>query len=110
MAESLDGPIFVTADEPLLIFDSIERAVAHVEWQDVRDGIYLAFDRNGRRIAFTTSGYEVGYALDDGESNPAELETTLRRILDRWLPSSVPPAATLAELEALAIERFGLIK
>jgi hypothetical protein len=62
------------------------------------------------RIDFTTSGYEVGYLLDEGELNPGEFEKTLRRILDRWLPNSTPPSATLADLEALAIERFGLIK
>jgi hypothetical protein len=110
MAQALDGPIFVTADEPLLIFESIERALAHVEAQDVKDGIYLAFDRAGRRIDFTTSGFDVGYVPDEGALNPAEFENTLRRILDRWLPNSVPPSATLADLEALAIERFGLIK
>lgn len=108
MTQPLDGPIFVTADEPLLIFDSIERAVGHMESQDVQDGIYVGFDRTGRRIDFTTSGYAVGYALDESEPNPSELEATLRRILDRWLPTDVPRAATLAELEALAVERFGL--
>jgi hypothetical protein len=86
VAQPINGPVFVTADEPLLIFDSIERAVGHLEWQDVNDGVYVGFDQTGRRIDFTTSRYHVGYRLDE-ESNPAEFGATLRGILDRWSPA-----------------------
>ena len=111
MAQAINGPIFVTADEPLLIFDSIERAVGDLEWQDVDDGIYVGYDRTGRRIYFTTStSHEVGYRVDERESNPTEFEATLRRILDRWFPRDVATSATLAEVEALAIEHFGLTR
>jgi hypothetical protein len=109
VVQPVDGPIFITADEPLLIFESIERAVGYLEWQDVEDGIYVGYDRTGRRIDFTTAGtYEVGYRVDETESNQTEFEATLRRILDRWVPREIAPSATLAELEALAIGHFGL--
>ena len=109
MAQPVNGPIFVTADEPLLIFDSIERAVGYLEWQDVEDGIYVGYDCTGRRIDFTTSAsHDVGYRVDERESNPIEFEATLRRILDRWFPRDLAPSATLAELESFAVEHFGL--
>lgn len=109
MAQPVNSLIFVMADEPLLIFESIERAVRYLEWQDVEEGIYVGYDWTGRRIDFTTSASrDVGYRVDERESNPTELEATLRRILDRWFPRDVAPSATLAELESMAVEHFGL--
>ena len=42
------SPIFVTADEPLLVFRSVEDATAYLESQDVEDGIYRGYDSDGR--------------------------------------------------------------
>lgn len=109
VTEPVSDPIFVTADEPLLIFDSVERAIAWMEWQDVEEGIYAGYDRNGRHIEFTASAsHEVGYHLAEGEPNTAEFEATLRAILDQWFPREVAASATLEELETVAIEHFGL--
>jgi hypothetical protein len=108
MSQPVSGRIFVIADEPLLIFDSIERAIGWLEWQDVEDGIYAGYDQDGRRIEFTTTAsHDVGYRVHEGEPNSNEFEATLRGILDQWFPSEVAASASLEDLEALAIEHFG---
>jgi hypothetical protein len=104
------GPIFVTADEPLLVFESIEHAVAYLEWQDVEDGIYRGFDSEGRLVTFGSEPIRSWFFRDkrtvaEVESDPThadELRVTLARIL------GVPETTPLDDLEREAIARFGL--
>ena len=106
------GPIFVTADEPLLVFESLDRAVAYLEWQDVEDGLYRGYDSDGRLIDFGTESITKRLSLfrkkrvvADIESDPThadELRLTLARIL------AMPETASLDELKTTAVTRFGL--
>jgi hypothetical protein len=49
------SPIFVTADEPLLIFSGVSRMLGYLEWQDVEAGLYRGYDRDGRLITFSVA-------------------------------------------------------
>jgi hypothetical protein len=104
------GPIFVTADEPLLVFESLERAVAYLEWQDVDDGLFRGFDSDGRLVEFGSEPIPKSWLRDkrtvaEVEGDPThadELRETLARVL------SAPATTPLDELERQAIARFGL--
>jgi hypothetical protein len=96
------GPIFVTADEPLLIFESLDRAVAYLEWQDVEDGIYQGYDSDGRRVDFDTVNRRVIAEVERDPGHTDELRATLARVLD------LPATTSLDELRNTAVARFGL--
>jgi hypothetical protein len=107
---SAEGPIFVTADEPLLIFQSAEGAVEYLEWQDVDDGLYRGYDREGRLIEFGTKDRIVVYKAEAQPTHHGELRHTLARILSSWtdVDKSEIEAAPLRRLQDLAVERFGI--
>jgi hypothetical protein len=109
----VDGPIFVTADEPLLVFESLDRALGFLEWQDVDDGIYRGYDGDGRLIKFNTEAiarsrwrfFHDKRVVADIEPDPTHtdaLRSNLARILD------MPEATSLDELKNAAVSRFGL--
>jgi hypothetical protein len=113
-------PIFVTADEPLLVFRSAEQAQRWLEWPDVEDGLYRGYDSEGRLIEFGVKESRVkrrflpGSRIDRDvvltiEQDPRhadELRNALTRALSRLRPPEAAPA-TFAELKALAVDRFG---
>ena len=104
------NPIFVTADEPLLVFESLERAMAYLEWQDVEDSVYRGYDSDGRLIEFGTELVPKGLFRDkrvvaEVEPDPAhadELRLTLAHVL------ALPETTSLDELERAAVSRFGM--
>ena len=113
MRVMVSGPIFVTADEPLLVFESLERAVVCLEWQDVEDGLYRGYDGDGRLIEFATepipkrrwSLFRDKRVVADTEPDPTHadaLRSTLARIL------ALPETTSLEELKGAAVSRFGL--
>ena len=94
--------IFVTADEPLLVFESLDRALAYLEWQDVDDGLYLGYDSDGRLIEFGTEQMRVVADVEPDPTHADELRARLIRIL------GVPETTSLVDLQAEAVTRFGL--
>lgn len=106
------GPIFVTADEPLLIFESLSHAVGYLEWQDVDDDLYRGYDREGRLIEFGTKERTVVSSVEAQPDHAPELMETLARILSEWdeVERSEIEVATLQRLEDLAVERFGITR
>jgi hypothetical protein len=105
-------PIFVKADEPLLVFESLERAVSYLEWQDVEAGVYRGYDSSGRRVEFGTEPIartwrqpfrdkRVVARVETDPRHVDELRLTLARIL------AIPEVTPLKDLEAAAVERFG---
>jgi phytoene dehydrogenase-like protein len=96
------GPIFVTADEPVLVFESLDRALASLEWQDVEDGIYRGYDGDGRAIEFDTENRRVVAEVESDPGHAGELRATLARVLD------LPEATPLDRLKTAAVARFGL--
>ena len=86
------GSIFVTADEPLLVFESLKRAVAYLEWQDVEDGIYRGFDGDGRLVKFGSEAIPKSWlgekrTVAEVESDPTHAdELRVILIFDVWNP------------------------
>jgi hypothetical protein len=46
----MDPPIFIWERGDLIVFDTPSRATDYLEWQDVEDGVYEAYDSGGRRL------------------------------------------------------------
>jgi hypothetical protein len=115
---TLNPPVFVTADEPLLIFETAERAREYVEWMDVEDGIYQGYDSDGRRVDFDVETVERKFlriatyrqtnvvlrVVDEEPRHADELARVLREVL-----ADEPGVADLSlpELQALAVSRRG---
>jgi hypothetical protein len=107
------GPIFVTADEPLIVFESLDRALAYLEWPDVEDGLFLGYDSDGRLIQFGTEAipkrrftiFRERRVVADVEPDPTHAEE-LRRTLARVL--ALPETTPFEELRATAVSWFGL--
>jgi hypothetical protein len=120
--ERVKPPIFVRADEPLLIYRTADDAARYLEWIDIEDGIYTAFDSEGRLLRFELIErptkmlrfipITVEYvALRDAEAEPTHQEQ-LRETLVAGLTArgeSMESLATLSleELEGLALQRIG---
>jgi hypothetical protein len=114
------GPIFVTADEPLLVFESLRRVLGYIEWPDVEDDLYRGYDAEGRLIEFATTESTRRWGLLPREKSvvcTVEPEPThagdLRDVLVHVL--SVDPSegrdlakASLEELQRRAVDRFGM--
>jgi hypothetical protein len=115
------SPIFVTADEPLLVFRSAEDAQRWLEWPDVEDGLYRGYDSDGRLIEFgvrkarTKRRFLPGFRLDREVVLTVERDPThtdeLRAALVFALRLQPPEAArvSLDELKQGAVRRFGFL-
>jgi hypothetical protein len=53
---SVLGPLYVTDDSTLRVFDSIEDLSTALEAVDVEDGPYKVYDRNGTLLKLTVTG------------------------------------------------------
>jgi hypothetical protein len=105
----MSTPIFAWDNGDLLVFDSRDRMLAYVEWQDVEDGAYDVFDGEGRRLQLevrpsTSAGARsqpeiVVTSVDDSPSQREELVGILRRALD-----SVSRAPATDDLPTLVAE------
>lgn len=94
--------LFIEADEPLLVFPSIEVAERHLEAKDVRNGVYpSAFGPSGERFSITTEGELVVIRSIDAPANPDGLRMLLKRSLEA-VGEPVSDAVSLPELVAAA--------
>lgn len=91
--------LVVAADEPAIIFSSIENAEAYLEALDVRDGVYgAAFGPAGERFSIEAIGERVVVRRLDLTPDPKGLFELLRRASD----GNVPQDADLPTLLAWA--------
>jgi hypothetical protein len=94
--------LFIEADEPLLVFPSIEVAEGYLEAEDVRNGVYPgAFGPSGERFSIATEGDLVIIRSIDAPANPDGLRALLKRSLEA-VGEPVSDAASLPELVAAA--------
>jgi hypothetical protein len=118
----VDPPIFVFEGGLRCVLRSVEEAQARLEWPEVEDGVYEAFDSRGRRLALGVvetrrrrRGWPVverSVSVEDAEQD-ASHQTELRALLVEYLRSFELDAvylssAALADLARLAAERHGL--
>ena len=74
--------LFVEADEPLLVFPSVEVAEGYLEAEDVRYGVYpRAFDASGRQFSISAEGNLVRIEPIDAPEDPDGLAALLRSSL-----------------------------
>ena len=101
-----EAVLFVTADEPLLVFPSVAAAERYLEAIDVENGVYpAAYGPHGEPHRIGSDGSQVFIERIDGPDRPDELKALLLRCLGgRGRPAD--PAAPLDTLvaEAWAIE------
>jgi hypothetical protein len=97
--------LFIEADEPLLVFSSVEMAEQHLEAMDVRNGVYKpAFGRAGEPFSIETEGESVRIRAIGQPADPDSLRELLRRSLNE-VGEAFPPGADLPTLVA-ATEAF----
>lgn len=76
--------LIITADEPILFYDSIEAAESDIEAIDVKSGVYKeVFGPNGEYYAFVIERDIVHINLSDKPMNPERLRDILVGFLDR---------------------------
>jgi hypothetical protein len=94
--------LFVEADEPLLVFPSVEVAERYLEAPDVRSGTYpRAFGPSGEQFSITTTGEKVVITSLDAPVDEKGLYALLRRSLAA-VGEPALEAAQLADLVAAA--------
>lgn len=97
--------LFIEADEPLLVFSSVEMAEQHLEALDVRNGVYKrAFGQAGELFSIETKGESVVIRAIEQPADPDSLRELLRRSLHE-VGEAFPPDADLPMLVA-ATEAF----
>src|SRR3569833_2184518 len=76
------GALFVAADEPLLVFPSVEAAERYLEAIDVGNGVYpVAYGPNGEPFRIRSQGNQAVIESSGEPSRPDELRTLLVRYL-----------------------------
>ncbi|UIJ46693.1 hypothetical protein LZK98_07035 [Sphingomonas cannabina] len=94
--------LFIEADEPLLVFPSVEIAERYLEAEDVRNGVYpRAFGPSGEQFSITTEGERVIIRLIDAPADVSGLTGLLKRSLAA-VDEPMSDAANLPELVAAA--------
>jgi hypothetical protein len=94
--------LFVEADEPLLVFPTVETAERYLEATDVRDGVYSrAFGPLGEQFTIAFTGDVVVIQPLDAPPDASALEVLLRRALAE-VGEPAPASASLADLVAAA--------
>lgn len=110
------GSLFVEADEPLLVFPSVEVAEWYLEAEDVRNGVYpRAYGPNGEQFSVEAEGRRVVIHPSGASPNPDGLTTLLRRALaavgepasqDTQLQDLVAAAEAFWEKRDPTLDRF----
>lgn len=94
--------LFVEADEPLLVFPSVEAAKRYLEAEDVRDGLYpRAFGPAGEQFTITAADDVVVIKPLNAPPDERGLQALLRRSLAA-VGEPVPDWASLPDLVAAA--------
>jgi len=97
--------LFIEADEPLLVFSSVEMAEQHLEPIDVRSGVYKrAFGPAGEPFSIRAEDATVVIRAIDQPADPEGLRELLRRSFQS-IGEEVSPDADLPTLVA-ATEAF----
>lgn len=100
-------PIVIIEGRDIRVYQSIAEASLELEAIDVIDGVYQAFDANGRRLRLVTNGILVSIEVpQDSPLEPVELVTQLRRYIqevgvDHVGIEHVDDASLLEMLQAL---------
>lgn len=77
-------PIFVVEGHDVGIYDSVDRAEAHLEPIDVAADVYTGYDALGRRLKIETDGKFTSITVAEAEATATrELEEALREYLNR---------------------------
>lgn len=108
-AQSTCKPLFVVADEPLLIFQSVQAAEIALEAIDVEDHVYgPAFGPGGEPYLIRSQDNRVIIEPTEEATRAEELRALLSAYLERC-GSPADTTASLAELVAMTCAReFGL--
>ena len=94
--------LFIEADEPLLVFPSVEIAERRLEAIDVRDGVYRrAYGSAGETFSISADGERVTIRPTAQPADPESLRKLLQRSL-RSAGEDVPEDADLPVLVAAA--------
>jgi hypothetical protein len=94
--------LFIEADEPLLVFPSVETAEQHLEAIDVREGVYTrAFGPAGEVYTIGAEGERVVIRPARLPADPDSLQMLLQRSLQA-VGETPPPSADLPALVAAA--------
>ena len=95
--------LFIEADEPLLVFPSVETAERKLEATDVRNGVYgRAFSQSGETFLITTEGDRVVIRPTEQPADPDGLRKLLERSL-RLVGEAYPEDAGLPVLVSAAV-------
>lgn len=95
--------LFVEADEPLIVFPSLEDAERYLEREDVEAGVYpRAYDSAGKLYDIAVNNGRVSIVSVAGENDPAGLSRLLRRYLAA-LDKPVPSEANLESLVSMVL-------
>ena len=95
--------LFIEADEPLLVFASVEMAEQHLEAVDVREGIYKrAYGPSGEPFSIAIEGEGVVIRPIGQPADPDGLLELLRRSLHA-VGATAPPDADLSTLVATTV-------
>lgn len=77
-------PITIAEGHDINFFESIHELLGYIEWMDVDDGVYEAWDALGRRIHLYVENEEIKLALIRGEAVQADqLRTLLTEYIHR---------------------------
>jgi hypothetical protein len=100
-------PIFLSDGGDLLIFESVDDARGYIEAVDVVDGVYVAYDSQGRllKLGISASLSKQVVEIDIAEVEPTHQET-LRNVLMEFLKAAHRSESLLAQdsLEELVIK------
>jgi hypothetical protein len=81
--QSIKKPVIVAEGLDILFYDDIEDAEKHLEPIDVDNGIYVAYDADGRLLKIQNDDNKISISIF--EQNPTHrksLEDLLRKFLD----------------------------
>jgi hypothetical protein len=107
-------PIIVVEGLDVSFFPSPSAAAAALEGPDVIDGIYQAYDADGRRLVLKSAGGAADYSAVVVVEESGVIESdALSQLLREYLAAAgqhVPPRSSIAELVELGIATTGFRK
>lgn len=87
MNEVPEPPIITAEGHDINVFESIPELLDYIEWVDVEDGVYEAWDALGRKVHLYVENEEIKLALIRGETDQADqLMTLLTEMIHRVGP------------------------
>lgn len=77
MNEAPLPPITTAEGHDIVVFESVHELLDYIEWMDVEDGVYEAWDSLGRKIHLSVENEEIQLAVITGETLQADQLMTL---------------------------------